>query len=765
MSVLRPIAWLLALMLLVVAAIAVFALTFDANRYKPEIMALVKEKTGRELNIDGDIKLSFYPNIALELGQVKLGNAQGFAGDVFAEADNARVAVQFLPLLEQQLKINEVHLLGLKLNLHRAQNGQTNWEDLLPEGSEPQNEEAGEAMTKLLGGFVVAGVSVEDSRVRWQDDSQGKILVLAPLDLKTGSFHPGEPVDIHLEADLKQNQPVLDMHLDIATTAQLGDNKNDFTLSNLKVQAQLPDKLDASVSGNLQGKLDSQQFTVPDLQAALKLAGQGTVNLSGNLKANLQKQTIDLGGLQAKAQLVPAAVGKVDADLGGDAHYNMAKQTLSIGGMQMQATLQGGTLPVQGLSAKVSGHPTFKVKEQQLDVDELQLTTDVKADQIPGGQLQQQASGTLKLNLETGKGLLDLPKTWLQTKDYQLDGKLQIQDPLLPERVLDGSFKSAVLSYPPFELQQATLGLHMENGQLQLTPEGTLFKGKYQGAINIDTLQSPPILRTVHKVQKLRTEDLFFALTNDRLVTGALDLNAKLDSVGGDAQAFKQNLNGVIDLELHDGTIRDASFAQKTKEVVKLFEKEKVNEMGEKEVAFTTLSGQWEVKQGVFSTAENVMTAPHFQVKGNGDVNIVDESLDFKLRVGEKPKPDKPEGLFAPLHIFGPWKKPNYELEVDVLLKELAKRELEQEKGKLKDKFEAEKQKQIDALQQKRDDAKGRLKQELQDEKDKLEKRVQDQLQKSLGGSGNPQQDGASPEDQLKKKLEDGLKDKLKGLF
>jgi AsmA protein len=189
-----------------------------------------------------------------------------------------------------------------------------------------------------------------------------------------------------------------------------------------------------------------------------------------------------------------------------------------------------------------------------------------------------------------------------------------------------------------------------------------------------------------------------------------------------------------MDVALKDGTIRDAGFAQKTKQVVKLFERESTNELGEKEVAFTTLGGQWQVHQGVFHTDDNLLVAPHFQVKGNGDVNIVDESLDFKLRVSEKPKPDKPEGLFAPLHIYGAWKKLSYELELDVLLKAIANRELDQQKAKLQEQFEAEKQKQIDALQQKADAEKARLKQELQGETDKLQQRLQDQLKNKLKG-------------------------------
>ncbi|WP_028490070.1 AsmA family protein [Thiothrix lacustris] len=695
MPLLRPLAWLLGLVLLIVALIAVFALTFDANRYKPEMTALVKEQTGRDLTLNGDINLSFYPDIALQLGEVALGNAKGFTAENFAEAKDARVTVQFLPLLEQQLKVNQVHLQGLKLNLHRAKDGKTNWQDLLPEDSPHATAGAGEAMTSLLGGLVVTGVSVTDSEVNWRDEQLDKTLTLAPLNLKTGMFTPGDPVDISLNTNLKQNQPALDVDLQLTTTAQLDENKNDFSLTKLTMQAQLPGTLDASIVGNLQGKLDKEQASIPDLQADINLPGQGKLKLSGKLDANL------------------------------------AKELLKLGDMRLQADLQGGALPVTSLAATAAGDLSLQMSQQQLDITGLKLGADVKAEQVPGGQLQQQASGKLSLNLESGKGLLDLSKVQFKTADQQLDGSLQVRDPLLPARVVEGKFKADQFSYPPFALQQAKLNVFMENGQVKLTPSGKLFQGAYQGTINIDTLLTPMVVRSEHKVQKLRTEELLFALTDDRLVTGALDMTAKLDSVAGDAKVFKQNLNGTLDLELNDGSIRDANFAQKTKEVVKLFEKESVNEMGEKEVAFTKLAGQWQVQQGVFHTEENTLVAPHFQIKGNGDVNIVDESLDFKLRVGEKPKADKPQGLFAPLHIFGAWKKPSYELELDVLLKEMADQEIEKQKAQLKGKFDAEKQKQIDALQQKRDEIADRLKSEVQGEQNKLEDALKNKL-KSL---------------------------------
>lgn len=733
MSVLRPLAWILGLLLLLVAGIAIFLLTFDASRYKPELVELVRERTGRELQIDGDIDLTVWPDLSLRLGQAGLSNAAGFKGETFAAAEQARVSVQLMPLLQQQLRVNEVHLQGLRVNLQRNKAGKTNWDDLLPAGSARQDEEPGEVMAKLLGGFVVAGINVTDAEIRWQDDSTGKSLTLAPLNLQTGTFTPGQPVEVKLDTRLQQTQPPLALNLKASTTATLQENRSDFTLAGLSLNVGLPQMLDAAVKGNLQGNIQTQRFRMPDWQADLNLPQQGGIQLSGKLDANLPQRNIRISELKANAGLDSPATGKIDAIASGETTYNLARQ--------------------------------------QLDISRLQLATDVQAEHIPGGVLQQQGSGQLSLNLASGKGLLDFPQMRLKAAGQQLDGKLQVRDPLLPDRIIDGSFKTDKLSYPPFEMQQATLGVHMENALLSLKPVGKLFQGAYQGDIRLDTNQTPVRLQSDHTVKQLRTEDLFFALTEDRLVTGALDMTAQVNSVAGDAAAFKRNLNGNIRLTLQDGTIRDASFAQKTREVVKLFEKERVNEVGEKEVAFTSLQGQWQIHQGVFHTDGNIMTAPQFQVTGKGDVNIVDESLDFKLRVGEKPKPDQPEGLFAPLHIHGPWNNLSYALEVDVLLKALAKRELDKEKAKLQERLQAEKQKQLEALQKKRDEAAARLQQELDDEKAKLQQRLQNALQKKLGGEQQntdpnaPQPGSGNVEDQLKQKLEDELKDKLKGLF
>ncbi|MCP5090093.1 MAG: AsmA family protein, partial [Gammaproteobacteria bacterium] len=92
--------------LLIVAIAAVFVigavfffLFFDANDFREEVAEAVEKRTGRELLIEGDISLSIFPWLAIELGPTTLGNAPGFDDTPFAEFDRAKLSVRLLPML------------------------------------------------------------------------------------------------------------------------------------------------------------------------------------------------------------------------------------------------------------------------------------------------------------------------------------------------------------------------------------------------------------------------------------------------------------------------------------------------------------------------------------------------------------------------------------------------------------------------------------------------------------------------------------------
>src|SRR5713226_4813448 len=85
-------------------------LLVNPNHYKGNIAAAVEESTGRELHLNGDIKLSVFPWIALELGSATLSNPPGFSDEPFVSFTRAWVRVKLLPLLRERLEIARVEI-------------------------------------------------------------------------------------------------------------------------------------------------------------------------------------------------------------------------------------------------------------------------------------------------------------------------------------------------------------------------------------------------------------------------------------------------------------------------------------------------------------------------------------------------------------------------------------------------------------------------------------------------------------------------------
>ena len=120
--------------LAIVAAIS-FALLFDPNDYRDNISAGVKEATGRDLVIEGELQLELFPWLAVQIGKSSLGNAEGFGDDPFASFDSARLSVRLMPLLlRREIVVGAAEIEALNLNLAVNRRGVSNWQDLAEQG-------------------------------------------------------------------------------------------------------------------------------------------------------------------------------------------------------------------------------------------------------------------------------------------------------------------------------------------------------------------------------------------------------------------------------------------------------------------------------------------------------------------------------------------------------------------------------------------------------------------------------------------------------
>src|SRR3974377_1980785 len=181
------------LFVLVVAAVVIFVATFDPNAYKPQIVGLVKQRTGRTLPRDEKISLTSFPNVGVAIGKATLSEPNN--PRTFAHVDDARVAVALLPLLSKQVIVDRVTLRGLAVDFVRYKDGRTNVDDLT--GQTPASERpAGKPEQALVGSPLaidVGSIAIENATIGWRDERDGSNVHLSNLSLKTGRLASGVP--------------------------------------------------------------------------------------------------------------------------------------------------------------------------------------------------------------------------------------------------------------------------------------------------------------------------------------------------------------------------------------------------------------------------------------------------------------------------------------------------------------------------------------------------------------------------------------------
>ena len=113
---------------LLIAALLVLPGLVDLNAYKPEIVAQAKRAAGRDIVLDGPIRLSLLPTPRVELDDVKILNPPGSKTANMLEARSVTVKPALLALLVGDVEIAEVVLSEPRIALEVNAQGKPNWE-------------------------------------------------------------------------------------------------------------------------------------------------------------------------------------------------------------------------------------------------------------------------------------------------------------------------------------------------------------------------------------------------------------------------------------------------------------------------------------------------------------------------------------------------------------------------------------------------------------------------------------------------------------
>lgn len=223
---------LVVLVLIVVAALAALIFTTDVNQYKDKIVEAVRANTGRDFQINGELRLapSLVPTVAVE--GVSLGNAPWAGATPMLSVSRFEAQIALLPLLKKNIEVRRLLLVEPRIQLETDQNGRGNW--LLGTGPEATGQTAAPADPVALPALAINEVRIERANIRYVDGRSGKTtkLFIAALTVHSASFLD----EIAVTAEAAVNQVPLSLRATLGSLDALLGNR-DYPL---RLNASLP---------------------------------------------------------------------------------------------------------------------------------------------------------------------------------------------------------------------------------------------------------------------------------------------------------------------------------------------------------------------------------------------------------------------------------------------------------------------------------------------------------------------------------------------
>lgn len=97
------------------------------NTYRGQVETLVKNASGRDITIAGDLAFRVLPSPRLSVEGVTLANPPGFESPYLVEADRLELGVALLPLISNRIEVKRLYLIGPKVHLEQLADGRNNW--------------------------------------------------------------------------------------------------------------------------------------------------------------------------------------------------------------------------------------------------------------------------------------------------------------------------------------------------------------------------------------------------------------------------------------------------------------------------------------------------------------------------------------------------------------------------------------------------------------------------------------------------------------
>lgn len=610
----------LVVVLLVVAVVAPFVIPVET--YKAKIADAAREATGRELSLNGDIKLSVLPRLELQAEDVAFANAPGGAAPHMATLDKLVLQVQVWPLLAGEIKVDSFVLVKPAINLEIDKQGRPNWQfAAAPATAAPAQEAPAGPMT--LPELSLGDVRIDGGLVTFRDARGGEAIELSEIQMTLSLPDLDSPV--RADGSLVWNGEKVALEVATENLRGLVAGKTTplaLSIASTPVTVAYKGSLTNAAPPKIAGTID---LDVPSIRKLAAWAGNP-----------LTAPGEGLGPLKI--------AGKIDAT---DTLFAFTGATIALD--QMNAT--------GDLSADVGGKRPYL--KGRLDVDAIDLNTYLPAP----------AQGGAAPAASAGPAGPAGPGEW-SDEPIELDG--------LKAANVDFALSVGAVKVQELEIGRSALVVALKDGLLAVDlTEFNLYGGSGTGKLSLDGRGQVPAVANSFAIEGVQAEPLLSdAAGFDRLLgTGRMDIS--IAAQGRSQKAMVEAVDGKGAIKFTDGAIKGINLAAMVRNVSSAFLDAGAGKT--QQTDFAELSGTFTIDNGLVRNEDLVLINPLVRLAGKGTANMPKRTVNYRV----EPKvvaslegqggAAEARGIAVPVIVEGPWHDLSYRPDLAGMIGDVAK--------------------------------------------------------------------------------------------
>lgn len=622
---------LVAVVVLLVVAVLIIPFFIPLDTIKAELIAQAKQATGRDVRIDGDFKLSIFPNAEFVAGKVSVGNAKGGKAENMATIDSVNVSVGLLPLISGNVEVNSFVIDKPTINLEVDQNGKPNWEFAPASGSGDSKAAASENQpSEGGGGSPLAGIRLDDVRlvdgtITYSDAGTGVSHRLDAINWKVALPSLNDPVAVN--GDFIWNKEKIEIALTLATPDTLLNGKKTNIETNISAA---PVKLDFKGSATNAKTLSAGGALTLDVPSIRKLAawagspidapgsGYGPLKVTGNVAVNGSKYAFK----QAKLA-VDNIEGSGDFAFDGGGKVPAVDAVLKLGVLDLNPYLppeeQGAAKPAAPAQPSGSGGSAAPAdwSDDPIDMSGLKAAN---------ANLDLSVAGILVRKIKVGESNLKV------------------------------SLKNGVLV-----TDLTKLALYKGNGTAKITANAAGSTPKIGVNFDLKGFDASPFLKDAADFDRLE---------------GTANADLAVTTSGGTERQLVSALNGKGQVQFLDGAIVGINLAAMMRNVSTAFLNKDAGET--QKTDFAELKGTYTIKNGLVTNNDLSLKSPFIRVTGKGTSDLPKRTVNYRVT----PKAvasatgqggGDASGITVPVVVTGPWHDLSYKPDLSAVIGDVAK--------------------------------------------------------------------------------------------